>query len=216
MAYGPVKHVLVVDDEPDLRTIVGQVLREVGYAVATAANGVEALERLRQHRPDGVVLDLSMPLMDGLSFLRVCRADPAYAELPVVVCTTEAVNRPVLATLGVRTCIPKPFDLDELLQTVGRLVDHAADLTRATERPERTAPVGSWRTPAQLDHAWAPARLWATAAARARQQDLVCEKLAHTRRVALAADACLTRAQARVERSRLLLAAAPSGARPTW
>lgn len=203
------KHVLVVDDEPDLRTIVGQVLREVGYVVASAANGAEALEQLRQHRPDAVVLDLSMPLMDGLSFLRVCRADAAYAALPVAVCTTEVVDGPLLATLGVRAYIPKPFDIDELVQVVERLLDQTPQPAKAAAR------VASWHAAAPLDQPWPVARVWATAAARARQRDLAGQKLAHTRRVAIAAGACLTRAQARVERSRQLLAVSPSGAPPT-
>jgi CheY-like chemotaxis protein len=202
-----VKRVLIVDDEPDLRSIIGQVLREAGYAVASAANGAEALEQLRQQRPDGVLLDLNMPVMDGPSFLRVCRADPAYAELPVAVCTTQSTAALLTTALTIQAHIPKPFDLDELLDVVACLVDQAAEKLCAPEVAEVTRVVPLGRDPAQLDRRWA-ATAWASAAARARRTDLARQKLAHTHRVAGAAGACLTRAQARLERSRKLLATA--------
>jgi two-component system chemotaxis sensor kinase CheA len=202
-----VKRVLVVDDEPDLRTIIGQVLREAGYAVATAANGAEALEQLRRQRADGVVLDLNMPVMDGPSVLRVCRADPAYAAVPVAVCTTESAAAPLPAALRVQARIPKPFDLDELVDVVAHLVDQAADQPRAPEFAEWPGAIPAWRDLAQLDRRWAAPTPWARAAVRARRTDLARQKLAHTHRIAGAADACLTRARARLERSRQLLAA---------
>jgi CheY-like chemotaxis protein len=80
LGYWLVANMLVVDDELDIRNIVEQVLQDAGYGVATAANGAEALNRLREQRPDGIILDLNMPVMDGKAFLSACRADPAYAE----------------------------------------------------------------------------------------------------------------------------------------
>jgi two-component system response regulator MprA len=114
--------VLVVDDDPDMRSIVSQVLTGEGYAVLTAAHGAEALALMRRRMPDGVVLDLGMPVMDGTSFLQACRADPILADVPVALFTTrhDAANR---SALDVQTYIPKPFDVDELVRAVACLVN---------------------------------------------------------------------------------------------
>jgi CheY-like chemotaxis protein len=119
---GLVKLVLVVDDDPDIRNIVGQVLMGAGYAVLTAAHGAEALALMRKQMPDGVVLDLGMPVMDGKSFLRVCRADPTFADVPVALFTTTH-DAALRYALDVQAYIPKPFDLDEVVREVGYLVD---------------------------------------------------------------------------------------------
>jgi len=121
------KRVLVVDDEPDIRIVVGQVLRDAGYTVFVAANGAEALERMRKVLPHGIVLDLHMPVMDGQTFLRFCRADPVTEDVPVAVITTELNPLLLSQTLDVQAVLPKPFDLDELVDMVDRLVGGRAE-----------------------------------------------------------------------------------------
>ncbi|HYY88050.1 MAG TPA: response regulator [Chloroflexota bacterium] len=65
--------VLVVEDEAEIRFLLRELLVDAGYAVATAANGEEALDQMHEHRPDAVLLDLMMPVMDGWRFLEVCQ-----------------------------------------------------------------------------------------------------------------------------------------------
>ena len=76
------KCVLVVEDHEDIRRAVAELLSVEGYAVATAANGKEALRLASQAAPDGIVLDLMMPMMDGWGFLACVRTLPACSGLP--------------------------------------------------------------------------------------------------------------------------------------
>ena len=79
--------VLVVEDEPDIRTLIVHHLTRDGFRCDTAGNGTEALTRLRKALPDLVVLDLMLPGMDGLEVCRRVRADPATATLPIIMLT---------------------------------------------------------------------------------------------------------------------------------
>jgi CheY-like chemotaxis protein len=118
--------VLVVDDDETIRTTVAEALEFEGYAVASATNGAEALELVRQQRPQAIVLDLMMPVMDGWQFLEHCRADAGCAGTPVLVISASRRLPQEAAGLGVTGCITKPFDLDVLLGAVERLVRRAA------------------------------------------------------------------------------------------
>jgi CheY-like chemotaxis protein len=84
--------VLVVDDEPDARALVRDILNGAGYAVAEAGNGKEALAAIAKERPGLVVLDLMMPELDGFAVLEHLAADPALRTLPVVVLTALALS----------------------------------------------------------------------------------------------------------------------------
>jgi CheY-like chemotaxis protein len=115
--------ILVVEDDDAIRGLVSDVLRDDGYEVRQATNGVEALEQLRRARPDLIVLDLMMPVMDGWEFVEECRREPGFGEVPIVV-TSASHDLPRTAerlkSLGVRTCLAKPFDIDGLLALVER------------------------------------------------------------------------------------------------
>src|SRR5919199_5374278 len=80
-----ITQVLVVDDDPAIRDVLSDVLTMEGYTVATAENGQAGLEQLQRARPDLILLDLLMPGMDGWTFARQCRADPAGRDIPIVV-----------------------------------------------------------------------------------------------------------------------------------
>jgi CheY-like chemotaxis protein len=116
-------HILVVEDDDAIRGLVSEVLRDDGYQVREATNGAEALETVRETRPDLIVLDLMMPVMNGWTFLEECRRTDSCAEVPVVV-TSASHDLPRTADrlreMGVRTCLAKPFDLDGLLALVER------------------------------------------------------------------------------------------------
>jgi CheY-like chemotaxis protein len=111
-----------VDDDDTIRTVVAEVLELEGYAVACATNGAEALELVRRQRPQAIVLDLMMPVMDGWHFLEHCRADARCAGTPVLVISASRHLSREAAGLGVTGCIAKPFDLDVLLRAVEGLV----------------------------------------------------------------------------------------------
>ena len=110
--------ILVVDDEPEVRQLLGDFLAGRGYEVLVAATGMEALDAVEARRPDVVLLDVAMPGMDGVETLRrIVAADP---PIPVIMITANAdigLTSKLLA-MGAADYIPKPFDLDYLEQAV--------------------------------------------------------------------------------------------------
>jgi two-component system, chemotaxis family, chemotaxis protein CheY len=115
--------ILVVEDDEAIRGLVSDVLRDDGYQVREASNGIEALEQLRAGKPDLIVLDLMMPVMDGWAFVEECRINKYCTEVPIIV-TSASHDLPRTAErlrdFGVRTCLAKPFDVDGLLALVER------------------------------------------------------------------------------------------------
>jgi CheY-like chemotaxis protein len=111
--------ILIIEDDPDLREMMAQMLSLEGFRAETAANGREALQYLsRGDIPDVILLDLMMPVMDGWEFRRRQRQDPALAPLPVVV--LSALDAPRAADLGGTAYLKKPLDFDRLLDLVRR------------------------------------------------------------------------------------------------
>jgi CheY-like chemotaxis protein len=118
--------ILVVEDDPDIRELLAETLRQVGVQVAVAENGFEALTLLREGRfvPSGILLDLMMPVMDGYAFLYERKRDPALASIPVAVVTAaHPVNLSEMSS-GVEI-VQKPIDSRRLLAVVNRLCQRA-------------------------------------------------------------------------------------------
>lgn len=112
--------VLVVDDEPDLRQLTADLLISHGFDVVIAQHGREALERLGEHRPDLVLLDLNMPVMDGWEF-RAAQArllESHLVNIPVLILTGADGAPEHAATLHAFGLIEKPFHPDQLLDAV--------------------------------------------------------------------------------------------------
>jgi CheY-like chemotaxis protein len=108
--------VLVVDDDPDIRETLREVIEAEGFAVMCAADGQEAMELLRQGiRPSLIVLDLMMPTMSGWEVLAAVRAERALADLPVAVISASGGRAP---PPGATCFMRKPIDLDTLLDLV--------------------------------------------------------------------------------------------------
>ncbi len=106
--------VLVVDDDPDIRETLRDVIEAEGFPVASAANGREALAVLALGlRPSLVVLDLMMPAMSGWELLAAIRADRALADLPVIVMSASGARA---APAGATCFLQKPIELDALLE----------------------------------------------------------------------------------------------------
>lgn len=120
--------ILVVEDDEAIRGLVSEVLRDDGYEVSEASNGAEALDYVHHHRPDLIVLDLMMPVMDGWAFVERCRDNQWCKDVPIVV-TSASHDLPKTAerlrSYGVRTCLAKPFDVDGLLALVERYAPSA-------------------------------------------------------------------------------------------
>ena len=124
------KTVLVVDDEFAITEILSGVLEDVGYRVATAGNGREGLERLPEVRPDIVICDVMMPVLDGRELCRALQANPATRGIPVVLMSAVSEGS-VRATCTYAAFISKPFDLDTVLDVIARLIGTAIPPTEA-------------------------------------------------------------------------------------
>jgi DNA-binding response OmpR family regulator len=111
--------VLIVEDDLDMRELERLALETNGFKVVTVGNGAEALAHLQQKRPCAILLDLMMPVMDGLTFLRERRRVPAAERVPVI-CVSAAGHEMVVEALrsGAVDCLPKPTDFDELCDIV--------------------------------------------------------------------------------------------------
>ena len=109
--------VLIVEDDEDLRDMMAQMLTIEGFDAATAANGREALEYLHSTgKPNVILLDLMMPVMDGWEFRRRQKADPELEAVPVIV--LSALDPPRAATVDADAFLKKPLDFDRLLELV--------------------------------------------------------------------------------------------------
>lgn len=116
--------VLVVDDAEVIRELIAVNLELEGFHVERCADGVEALDRVAQCRPDVITLDVMMPRLDGFATVERLRADPSTAGIPVVLVTGRASAADLARgeELGVDAYLTKPFEPAELVATVRRLV----------------------------------------------------------------------------------------------
>ena len=119
------KVVLVVDDQPHIVRLIQVNLEKVGFQVATASDGVEGIEKVREVHPDLVILDVIMPHKDGFEVLREMKEDPALGEIPVVMLTVKTHNADIVKGLreGAELYLPKPFHPKELVSLVKRVLD---------------------------------------------------------------------------------------------
>ena len=113
--------VLVVDDDYDIRDTLKELLELEGLRVASAANGREALHKLRNGvRPNVILLDLMMPEMSGWEFRGEQLRDPALADIPVVILSATPDVARAAREMNASGWVRKPFDLDQLLDVVQR------------------------------------------------------------------------------------------------
>jgi signal transduction histidine kinase/DNA-binding response OmpR family regulator/CHASE3 domain sensor protein len=118
---GPAPLILVVDDEADARTLLRSYLQEDGYRTAEATNGAEGLLHARAIKPALITLDLRMPGMNGLEFLRQLRSDPEIAGIPVLVISIEAAEHRG-SLVGAVDVLAKPVDRNGLLSVIQRVL----------------------------------------------------------------------------------------------
>lgn len=109
-------HVLVVDDDPTIREVIGDVMKEEGFCVSFAHSGQSALQQLAARRPDLVVLDVQIPEGNGEHVLRAMQSRPYLRDIPVIIVSTGDVCE--RQEHGTVTYLAKPLDLDHLVHLV--------------------------------------------------------------------------------------------------
>ena len=117
--------VLVVDDDVDIRSVMCELLTDEGYQVKTAVNGREALAKLSSWRPDVILLDLMMPIMDGWTFLTTQQSSQQLRRIPVILMSASHTLTPGDERLPVADVVAKPFEIDTVLTKVAALARRA-------------------------------------------------------------------------------------------
>lgn len=119
------EHILIVDDEPHIRRILGFLLDQRGYVTSQAADGVEALEVARRERPDLILLDLMMPRMDGFEVCAALRAEFTTSQIPVIMLTAKGEVTDKVRGLqgGANDYLTKPYDNKELIARVQNMLE---------------------------------------------------------------------------------------------
>jgi len=140
--------ILVVDDEPQVRALCLQALAGEGYEVLVARNGADALQRVREARPNLAIIDVLMPGMDGIELCRSMRAVPDLSSLPILFLTAkkDITDKAAGFAVGADDYLTKPFDIRELVMRVRALLRRASPTWTESESGELI--VGELR----LDH----------------------------------------------------------------
>ncbi len=117
------KCVLTIDDSKTIREMLAHTLSTAGYTVVSAEDGQKGLAAARKHKPEIIITDVNMPVMDGITFIREFRTDPANGSTPVLVLTTErsAEIKNKGRAAGATGWIVKPFDPAVLLKTLRKV-----------------------------------------------------------------------------------------------
>ena len=117
------QNILVVDDEDDVRNLMVAVLSEAGYSVIDINSAVGIVDQVRASRPDLIILDLTMPVVDGFSALHQLKTDPGLANIPVVIASAQAQKETLIRArdLGAADFIIKPWADGEVEWRVGSI-----------------------------------------------------------------------------------------------
>ena len=118
------RHVLIIEDSIDISEPITTLLESEGYTVSCAENGQEGLKYLHttDHVPQIILLDLMMPLMDGSEFRNRQKNDPKISQIPIILMSASAIIEKDAIRLGVNAFLPKPLDIDQLLDTVESII----------------------------------------------------------------------------------------------
>ena len=116
------KKILIADDDKEIIQAISESLKSKGYAVFTAADGQQALDTAVRERPDLIVLDVLMPVMDGYSCLRKINAALGRLTVPVIVLTSRDYMKDLFSLEGIQDYLVKPFNPDVLLDRIARIL----------------------------------------------------------------------------------------------
>jgi len=115
------KNILVVDDDQDVIDIITLSLRDKGFSLVSASNGIEALEKLKIFIPNLIILDIHMPKMDGYEFIKRLKKEAKFNSIPVIVLTGTYISKEDIQhglKLGATKYLTKPFTLDTLIKEI--------------------------------------------------------------------------------------------------
>jgi two-component system cell cycle response regulator DivK len=127
--------ILIVDDNEDNRELLRLLLASAGYQVSEAGNGIECLAAARIEPPDLILLDLSMPLMDGWKVLQELQADPSTSDIPCIAVTAHAeLDRLEALANGFRAYVSKPFMGDVLMKAIADVLEDRQATEQELER----------------------------------------------------------------------------------
>jgi CheY-like chemotaxis protein len=119
------KQILVVDDDPLIVKILREPLEREGYSVRVASHGLEALQEVKTNRPDLIILDILMPMLDGFKVARLLKFDKRFKDIPIIVLTSRATEgeRKMGQQVGANEFLYKPFRYPQVLDVVRRYLD---------------------------------------------------------------------------------------------
>ncbi len=122
-----INKILIVDDSPTERLYLTDILVKNGFAVSTAVNGDEAIERIRAERPELILMDVVMPGSNGFQVTRAIARDPELAALPVIICSSKNQETDRIWGLrqGARDYLVKPVDPERLLASIAAVATAA-------------------------------------------------------------------------------------------
>jgi CheY-like chemotaxis protein len=118
--------VLVVEDEPTIRSVLVEILNDARHQVIEARNGAEAVRCAREQHPDVVVMDLLLPIIDGAAATEILKEDQQTAGIPVIAMSATLDRGVTPVDLPVEAVLAKPFDIDALLRTIDAAVTRGA------------------------------------------------------------------------------------------
>ncbi|MBN2201348.1 response regulator [bacterium] len=119
------KQILVVDDDPLIARLLKEPLEKAGYSVKVASHGLEALQTVKDKRPDLIILDILMPMLDGFKTARLLKFDKRFKDIPIIVLTSRATEgeRKIGEQVGANEFLLKPFRLPQVLEVVRRYLN---------------------------------------------------------------------------------------------
>lgn len=131
------KKILVVEDDPDQLEVIRFTLKNAGFAIGTATNGIDALKKAKTVSPDLIMLDVMMPELDGFAVCETLRGNPATASIPVLMLTglCSHISRLVAYESGATDYVIKPFDAEQLVSKVEKLLDRSSGTSKAPGKP---------------------------------------------------------------------------------
>lgn len=120
----PPLRILIIDDSKVMHTLIKKAFKEYNVDLFFAVDGAKGFEAAQEH-PDLILLDVAMPIMDGIETLGKLKADPSLKSIPVIMFTSEVNKEAVvkIARLGVRDYIVKPFSEELMIERIGRVID---------------------------------------------------------------------------------------------
>ena len=119
------KKILVVEDEPDIASLLTLMLKSQGYHVIAAGDGQEALEKARVEAPDLIVLDIMLPKLNGYKVARMLKFDEKFSHIPIIMLTAkiQEKDKKTGVEMGADAYVTKPFDTGQLLQKVKEILE---------------------------------------------------------------------------------------------